>query len=126
MDTTHGTIRQVSPRDAQRYVVRTTTQVLRDNFGEMPADTVLGLSILTLVPELHRRGVHAEAYGTQGMQFSAFVSVRDLKDYWGYDGSDEDFEEILRETDGTNLITLTIEGQPTRCVEPFVKETIDA
>lgn len=113
--------RVASPDEALAWVLETTALTLLENFPKRPQGVEMWWAVLTLLPELHAQGIHAEWLpGRTGLQFSAFQTVADIKRFWKFDGSDEAFESVLRDVPNINLLTLSIGGKPTRVAEPFI------
>ncbi len=117
-----ATERRIATADeAMKWILATTSRTLADHYPDRPQGREMWLAVLAILPELHAQGIHAQwARDIDGLQFSAFQPVAEIKRFWGYDGTDEEFEALLRDTDGVNLFTLELDGVPTRCAEPFV------
>lgn len=120
------TIRRIDPDEAMTYTVDVVSRLLVERYPQRPQGDEMWWAALALLPELHARGVHAEwTPDRSGVQFSAFQPLSAVKEFWGYIGSDEEFEAFLLDIDPSTpigLFTIHIDGVPTRCVEPFVRE----
>jgi hypothetical protein len=113
-------MRLVTPGEALAYALRMIGEVVPQYVGvpDLANREEMILSTLACQPELHARGVHAERTANGDLQLAAFATLAELQQFWAPGLT----EAVLRDTAGVNILTLTIDGVPTKCAEPFLKE----